>query len=179
MNRIRAAGAFVSGLVFLGAAHAQSQAGFYAGAAIAQVRYRESGAPTATPLAGTLRLGLRVAPYLTSEVRLGTGLASDTVTVGATPITLDAELMTATYLRGMVPVTRELSPYVLVGQAWTQLTARSPSRSVTDATEDFSYGFGVDIAAAPSVRLNVEWVRLGKGPASRIDAVSFGVSINF
>lgn len=179
MNRTIAGGALVSCLVCLGSAQAQSQAGFYAGAALAQLQYRESGVPTATPLAGTLRLGLRVAPYLTSEVRLGTGVASDTVTAGATPITLEVELMTATYLRGMVPVTRELAPYVLVGQAWTQLTANSPSRSVTDATEDFSYGFGLDVAAAPGVRLNFEWVRLGKGPASRIDAVSFGVSINF
>lgn len=181
MLRATTAGAFVFGLMACEASQAQAQAeaGLYAGLAVSQLRYAEVGAPTARPFGAMLRLGARFAPYLAAEVRLGTGIGGDTVMVGGTPVNLEVKALTANYLKGTVPVTRDFAPYVLVGSSWSRLKATSPSRSITDSTEAFSYGFGVDAAMAPHVRLNAEWARLNKAGESRLDALSIGASISF
>ena len=161
------------------AATANAQHGFYAGANVSFLDFAVDGSPSASPSTASFRLGRRF-EFLATEIRLGGGLSNSQTSAFGTPVDVKVDQILSLLLKGMIPITREHSPYVIVGRTDAQVTTRIAGFSFVDSfTNEFSYGIGLDWAISRNVSINAEWARLLQGSNYRVDALTLGVDFKF
>lgn len=162
----------------------------YIGINLAAMQYAEDGFEDATVSAIYGRLGKQYTETFAGEIRLGTGLGSDSVYAPILHRDIDLEVQEfyGAYLKAGIPVAEKWYPYVLVG--YTQISVESSVTymgpvssfgyiSVEDKVDDFSYGVGADIEMTRDVKGSVEFISYADKDGAQFTSLSFGVSKAF
>jgi outer membrane immunogenic protein len=88
------------------------------------------------------RLGYRFMPYLGVEGELGTGLKSDTDTVGGVRFNTKLKHEAAIYGVGFLPVGPNTDLLARVGYGTSKLRVKSAGFSASDSAESWNFGVG-------------------------------------
>ena len=163
--------------LLLGNAHADN----YFGGNIAFLDYSEdgiSGDASLTAIVG--RLGTTFNKNFSGELRLGLGIADDSVGVFGYDVDVELDNMFGAYVRGGVPVTDTFFPYAIVGYTRGELTASIPGfGSESDAEADLSFGFGADVNISKTIILNVEYMNYFDKDGVDVAGLSVGIASKF
>lgn len=155
----------------------------YAALQLSQVEYSESGAPDLEPTALTARLGANLSPNFGLELRVGTGLSDDSITVGPEKLTLELDNAISAYARVMAPMGERFTAYAMVGLTRSKITAKfrdaTGSFSMSDSETDLSYGVGGELLLNVNTFVSVEYARLLDGDDYELDALSIGIGFRF
>lgn len=174
----------------------------YVGLSYADTQYSEKGLPNFDLGAAVGRFGSKANDYVAVELRVGVGVSEDTVEkrVGYNGFSVDAEFeleldkFYGLYLKGGVPVSYSLYPYVVVG--FSDVTLDATFETVIDAPfdgynnhkvsetdslseNDFSYGVGVDFKLTDRMSLNAEYIKLYEKDDIEISSMSIGLGYSF
>lgn len=149
--------------------------GFYLGASAGAAFYNEDGIPQLTPTIAMFRVGQQFNPYLAIEGRIGTSISAGESQ--GDRVNLDA--IYGGYVKGMLPINRWVSPYVIAGIGGAQIHRNYFDFNSNDA--GLSFGVGGDFHLGGGASLNVEWVRLisnadNIGYNFNTDLLTFGVN---
>lgn len=151
----------------------------YGGVNYGVAKYKEDGVPSASLDTLAFKLGTFLHPNFAIEVRLGTGVGDDTVTVSGIPVKVEIDNFYGFYGRAFIPTGSGFRPYGMVGWTKGEVTATALGASASEDDSDFSYGLGADIEITKAVSLNVEYARLFKGDGYKVEGFSAGVAFRF
>ncbi len=152
----------------------------YLGVGAGFFEYEEDGVSDDATLAGAYgRAGVEFIDNISGELRLGTGIGDDDVSVGGTNVTVELDYFVGAYLRGSLPVHETVKPYAIIGATEGELTASAGGFSVSASESDLSYGFGLDFLIDERSTVSVEYMSyLDKDEAS-VTALTASVSARF
>jgi hypothetical protein len=131
--------------------------GFYVGASVGQVFYKEQGLDMLAPSVLNFEFGQKINPFLALEGRVGAGINSDQ----SNGYSLSIPVMFGGYLKGSVPISPWVSFYGLAGVADTNLHRNYPDYNSNDA--GFSVGVGGEFALYGGASIRAEWLLLDSG----------------
>jgi hypothetical protein len=131
--------------------------GFYVGASVGQVYYKEDGIDTLAPSVLNFEFGQKINPFLALEGRVGAGISSDQ----SNGYSLSIPVMFGGYLKGSVPISPWVSFYGLAGVADTNFHRNYPDYNSNDA--GFSVGVGGEFALYGGASIRAEWLLLDSG----------------
>jgi outer membrane immunogenic protein len=131
--------------------------GFYVGASVGQVFYKEDGIDTLAPSVLNFEFGQKINPFLALEGRVGAGISSDQ----SNGYSLSIPVMFGGYVKGSVPISPWVSFYGLAGVADTNLHRNYPDYNSNDA--GFSVGVGGEFALYGGASIRAEWLLLDSG----------------
>lgn len=151
----------------------------YAALQLSQVEYQESGVPDLEPTALAVRLGANLSPNVGLELRVGTGLSDDSITVGGIKATLDIDNYISAYGRLMAPLGERFNAYAMAGLTRSKLTLEALGYKVSDSETGFSYGVGGELLLNVNTFVSVEYARLLNGDDYDLDALSIGLGFRF
>lgn len=157
----------------------------YVGGNLAFMNYSKDGVSDDASLNVLVgRLGAFINRNIAAEMRFGVGLGHDTVTtIDGYNAKVELNYMVGGYVRGIIPITRSISPYVIGGVTHGDLTASVSSNgysfSNTDSGTDLSLGLGVDIAMLQGFGLNFEYMHYLNKNDVKVEALTFGVTKRF
>lgn len=83
------------------------------------------------------------------------------------------------YARAQFPDTLPVRPYGLLGVTRVETTERLPSRSRSENYNDFSLGFGLDVALDHDIYANLEFLRAVDRGTRQISFLSLGIGGRF
>lgn len=146
-----------------------AEEGLYVGGTLSRVEYKPDGGSSFTPTAIGAVLGKEFSPNFAAEVRLGTGLSSDA--------NVEVNNYAGFYGKGILPVSKEVSVYGLLGYTSAKLNFKGGGGSVSDS--GLSYGLGADFAVSRAVSLGVEWASLVRPSGYDLNALSFLAKFKF
>lgn len=141
--------------------------GLYFGASAGELLYNEDGLAQMTPTIGLFRVGQQFNPYLAIEGRIGTSVSGGS----AYGYHVDAQVIYAGYVKGIVPLSPWVSAYGIAGLGGVQWHRNYPDNSSNDVA--VSFGVGAQFNIASNTSLNVEWARLTSG-----NNVGYGYTAN-
>jgi hypothetical protein len=167
MRSISRAAVMATAIAACGTAFADQ--GFYVGGALSQVEFKPDGGPTFNPTAIAAVLGKEFSPNLAGEVRLGAGLGADS--------NVEVDNYVGVYGKGILPVSKEVSIYGLLGLTSTKLKFTGGGGSASDSS--FSYGFGADFAINRTTSIGVEWASLVRASGYDVNALSLLAKYKF
>lgn len=149
----------------------------YVGGNLAFMNYSKDGVSDDASLNVLVgRLGAFINRNIAAEMRFGVGLGHDTVSIGGYNAKVELNYMVGGYVRGIIPITRSISPYVIGGVTHGDLTT---SISDTNSGTDLSLGLGVDIAMLQGFGLNFEYMHYLNKNDVKVEALTFGVTKRF
>ena len=165
----------VTALMLSGSVLAQTG---YVGGGLALVDYSEVGVSDEASLTAIYgRLGTNFNENFSGEIRVGLGLGSDTVFID--PLGFDADIklnnLFGVYVKGGVPISDALFPYVVLGYTRGEVEASALGVSISSSESDVSFGL---ILQPPTIfnstaRYSVSWERahtlLGYTPAFTLE----------
>jgi len=156
------------------AAPSADDSGFYLGAALTRVTYKEIGFSDANPTALALMGGWRVNRYFAVEGRLGGGIANDSINVpGVGSIDLKLKSYFSVLARGTLPVSDQFDLYAVAGQTRADLGASVGGFSASGSDSSFSYAIGGEFLMGTShSAVGLEFGRLLSGTGYDADAYS-------
>lgn len=121
------------------------------------------------------RIGTEFFSNFAGEIRMGYGINTDTIAglEGKAQI----RNMYGLYLRGGLPLTDRITPYLVIGYARTKVRPITDltvpgSREETDS--DGSLGLGIDYALTTGFRVNVEYMQFLNKDVHSVSGVSAG-----
>ena len=148
--------------------------GFYIGASVGEIYYKERGLDTMVPSVAFLNIGEQFNPYLAIEGRLGAGITGDQFRF----FHVDVPVVYGGYVKGMLPMTPWFSGYAIAGVGGVQLHRNYPNFNSNDV--GFSVGLGGEFALYGGARIRAEWARLDSGTNDgfdyTVDQLSVGVT---
>jgi len=151
--------------------------GFYIGASVGEIYYKEQGLDTMVPSVAFLNIGEQFNPYLAIEGRLGAGITGDQFRF----FHVDVPVVYGGYVKGMLPMTPWFSGYAIAGVGGVQLHRNYPNFNSNDV--GFSVGLGGEFALYGGARIRAEWARLDSGTNDgfdyTVDQLSVGASWHF
>jgi hypothetical protein len=142
---------------------------FYVGASLSQVEFKPDGGPTFNPTAVAAVLGKEFGPNVAGEVRLGTGLSSDG--------NVEVDHYLGVYGKGILPMSREISLYGLLGVTSNKLNFRGGGGSASDS--GLSVGIGADFGLGRATAIGVEWTSLMRPSGYDLNALSVLAKFKF
>lgn len=170
---------FGAGLAASGTAGAQDMyksgiGGLYTGLNYSFVSL-ESGNADADVGTLSAKVGVMATPFLGIEARGGFGVDDDRI--GGVDYSLDNFFGGyATFnLVNESPVT----PYAILGFTRVEIEAESFLGSATEDESDVSYGIGMNVAFAPNLSGNLEYMRYYEDSDVEIDGLGVGIQFNF
>ncbi len=172
------------GIVAVGssAAMAQSQnyaggpgyGSIYLGASAGEMFYNEDGLGTMSPTVALFRVGEQFSPYVAIEGRIGTSVSGG----DWNGYHVDAQLIYAGYVKGILPISPWISGYALAGLGGAQMHRDYPDSSSNDV--GLSFGLGGEVHLGGGASLDLEYVRLTSGNnvgfGYSADMLTFGVN---
>jgi hypothetical protein len=148
--------------------------GTYWGASAGQLLYSEDGLSNQSPTIAMFRMGQKFSPNLAIELRLGTGIRSDS----HAGFDVNTQAVYGAYVKGLVPFGPGVSGYGLAGIGGARIHRNYPGFNTNDA--GLSFGVGTEFNVGGGASLNFEWVRLTTGTNIgydyTADQVTFGVN---
>lgn len=162
----------------------QAMAEHYVGGNISAMKYKEDGLSDSANLVALYgRLGTEFTENFSAEIRVGTGLADDKVSVptviGAVDVNVELNYFYGAYVRGTIPIADAFYPYAIVGFTRGELEAKALGLSESSSEDDVSFGVGADIRLTSNTDLNLEYMNyIDKNEAS-IDGFSLGFTYRF
>jgi len=148
--------------------------GFYIGANVGEIFYKEQGLPSMSPGVAYLNSGWQFNPYVALEGRVGGGFVGDNFRY----FHVDVPLVYGGYVKGMLPVSPWFSAYAIAGVGGLQLHRNYPDFNSNNA--GFSAGVGGEFTFYGGVRVHAEWAHLDSGTNDgynySVDQLSFGMS---
>ncbi len=148
--------------------------GLYLGASAGKMFYNEDGLGTMSPTVALFRVGEQFSPYLAIEGRLGTSVDGG----DWNGFHMDAQLVYAGYVKGILPISPWLSAYALGGIGGAQIHRDYPDGNGNDV--GLSFGLGGEVNLGGGASLNLEFVRLTTGNNAGFgysaDMLTFGVN---
>lgn len=166
-----------------------AQPAFYAGASLSQLKIKFDGA-SITPKTTTLNVdaGVKLNPYLATEIRLGTGVDDYSHDWSSTDTTTIAQKLTyGLYVKGILPITDIFSVYGLAGYTHGTFQIKETDTSYY-SKEDISgsgasYGAGISLNATKQLAVNFEYAHLYKdqdeGDDYKLEGLTLGVNYQF
>jgi hypothetical protein len=143
--------------------------GLYVGGALSQVEFKPDGGPTFNPTAIAAVLGKEFSPNLAGEVRLGAGLGADS--------NVEVNSYVGVYGKCILPVSKEVSVYGLLGFTSTKLNFTGGGGSASDSS--LSYGLGADFAVSRVTSIGVEWASLVRASGYDVNALNVLAKFKF
>ncbi len=155
--------------------------GYYLGAVLTRVNYKENGFGDANPTALALMGGWRMNRYFALEGRFGGGVANDSINVpGVGNIDLKIKSYFSFLVRGTLPVSNQIDLYAVAGQTRGDLAASSGGFSASGSDSSFSYGIGAEYLMGTShSAVGLEAGRLVSGTGYDADAFAITFRHNF
>lgn len=180
MKYLRSSAAVLaSGLLTAGAAQAQDMyksgvGGLYTGLNYTFVDM-DFGSQEADVGTLSAKVGVMATPFLGFEARGGFGVDDDNI--GGVDLSVDNFFGGyATFnLVNESPVT----PYAILGFTRVELEAEGPFNTVTEDESDVSYGLGLNMAFAPNLSGNLEYMRYYDDDDVTVDGLGVGLQVNF
>lgn len=148
---------------------------WYAGAAYETMNLGGDGGSDFDVDAATVKLGAGLHRFMAVEARAGFGVNDDS----QGGVTAEIDQFYSAFLKGMVPVHRNVSLYGLAGYSKVEVSASGPLGSGSNDVEDFSYGAGVAWHFNRNVSINAEWVSYVDKEDVEMDGVGLGASFSF
>lgn len=157
------------------------ESGFYLGAQLSRIDYKEDGFNAAHPTALGVLGGWRMNRYFALELRLGGGVASDSIDVPSVgSIDLKLRSFYSALLRGTLPVSDQFDLYAVAGQTRADFSASALGASSSGSDSSFSYGIGVEfLMGASHSAVGIEAGRFLSGSGYDADAFSINFRHNF
>lgn len=126
---------------------------------------------------GTLsaKVGALATPYFGLEARGGFGVDDDTIS----GVDVSVDNFFGGYATLNLANESPATPYLIFGFSRLEIEAESAFGSATEDDTDISYGIGVNMAMAPEVSGNLEYMRYFDKDGTTIDGLGLGVTFNF
>lgn len=157
--------------------------GAYVGANYTFVTYDEEFLGDADLGALSGKVGARINPYISAELRAGVGVADETATDGNVSVTLELDYLVGGYVLFGLPNKTPIYPYIALGYTKGELTlsATDPggSFSISESDSDLSYGLGANLAISDNVQLNAEYMKYIDKDDYEVSGISIGASYLF
>ncbi len=144
---------------------------------------------TASLIAVYGRLGHQFHDNISAEMRVGTGLGYDTVSVygyinsqghdGFTDVNVSLSRFFGGYVRGSIPIGEYVSPYLVIGYTRGQVDVTSSRFAYGGSKSDFSYGIGTDIAFFRNWGANIEYMNYLDEDGVDISGYAVGIYAKF
>lgn len=157
----------------------------YTGLQLSRIDYTEDWVDaTANPTALVLRGGNRFSQRFSMEGRIGFGIADDTVSVGGTDVTFEADRLLSILAKGHMPFGEGNSgAYAAVGYTDAKASISYPGYSGSMSESGMSYGFGVEVDVSRGAGLSLEWMSYLDGSSDgvgyELSTVSLGMHTSF
>lgn len=156
----------------------------YLGANYTLATYEEDGASGELDL-GLLvgKAGAQITPYIAAELRVGFGVADDSVPAPGGEIELELDSLVGAYVVAGIPNESPIYPYVVAGFTRGELTASYNgslgSLSESESESDFSYGVGANFTVNEQFSLNAEYMLYFDKDGAEITGLGLGGSFRF
>lgn len=147
---------------------ALAEQGLYGGLAVSEVEVRPDRGPNFTPTAISGFVGKDITPHLAAELRLGVGMASDNG--------IEVDRIVGGYVRGNLPLARDVSLYGLLGVTNARLKYRGGG---SESDTGLSYGVGVEVGLGKSVSLGLEWASLMRPSGYELESLGILAKFRF
>jgi hypothetical protein len=152
--------------------------GFYLGASVGSILYKEDQLDTIRPTVLEFRIGQQFNPFIAIEGRFGGSIG----TGDWHNYRVDAEWIWGGYVKGILPTGPIFSLYGLAGVDGVQWHRNYPDFHSNDA--GLSFGAGGEFNLGGGASLNLEWLRLAHATNDTFfdytaDQVTFGVIWKF
>jgi len=148
--------------------------GVYFGASAGEVLYNEQGLSQMAPTILLFHIGQQFSPFVAIEGRVGTSVNGG----DADGYRINAQLLYAGYIKGMLPLNPWVAPYALLGLGGAQWHRNYPDFNSNDV--GISFGIGSEFYLGGGASLNLEWARLNTGNNVgydyTADQLTFGVN---
>jgi len=167
MKNIGRAAVLAAAIAACGTAFADQ--GVYVGGVLSRVEFKPDGGPTFTPTAIAAVVGKEFSPNFAGEVRLGAGIAADS--------NVEVDNYVGVYGKGMLPLSKEVAIYGLLGLTSSKLKFTGGGGSASDSS--LSYGFGADFALNRGTSIGVEWASLVRASGYDVNALSLLAKFKF
>ena len=169
----------VTALMLSGSVLAQTG---YVGGGLALVDYSEVGVSDEASLTAIYgRLGTNFNENFSGEIRVGLGLGSDTVFID--PLGFDADIklnnLFGVYVKGGVPISDALFPYVVLGYTSGEVEASALGVSISSSESDVSFGIGADLAISDSVTASIEYMNYLDQEFAEVGGFSLSIVTKF
>nr|WP_297402255.1 porin family protein [uncultured Marinobacter sp.] len=166
-------------LASVGVAHGQDMyksavGGLYTGLNYSFVSL-ESGNDDADVGTLSAKVGVMATPFLGIEARGGFGVDDDRI--GGVDYALDNFF--GGYATFNLANESPLTPYAVLGFTRVEVEAESVFGTVTEDDSDVSYGLGLNMAFAPNLSGNLEYMRYYEEGDVSVDGLGLGVQLNF
>jgi opacity protein-like surface antigen len=127
----------------------------------------------------TFRLGADLNEYFSGELRMGFGLAENTVHIGDDEFDVRLKNLRGVYIRAGYPTSETFYPYIIVGHTTLKIEESLGSLTESDTDSDVSFGAGVDLHMSERSTLNIEFIRYYDKDGAEIRGINAGVAFNF
>lgn len=163
----------VTALMLSGSVLAQTG---YVGGGLALVDYSEVGVSDEASLTAIFgRLGTNFNENFSGEIRVGFGLGNDTVSLGSLDVDVELNNLFGVYVKGGVPISDALFPYVILGYTRGEMEVSALGGSLSSSESDVSFGIGADFAVSDSVTASVEYMNYLDQEFAEVGGFSFSV----
>ncbi len=131
------------------------------------------------------RLGTMFNENFSGEIRVGFGLADDSVDTVLGAVDVELDNLFGAYVRGGIPVSDAFYPYAIIGYTRGKFSYSVPENDFTyafkdsDSESDISFGFGADLDIGQNLTLNAEYISLLDKDGAEISGVSVGLASKF
>lgn len=156
-----------------------AESGFYLGPDLVIASYDEAGFPTLNPTAVGIRGGYGFNEHFALELRAGTGVADDSVTVLGVPVSFEIDRYVGLYGRGLLPLSDRFSLYGLLGYSDGKATASGGGLTLSASDSDISFGLGADFKMTSTATLSAEWTRFLDETDYTLDGFVIGIRWRF
>ncbi|HET8802701.1 MAG TPA: porin family protein [Marinobacter sp.] len=129
------------------------------------------------------KVGAKINPYVSAELRAGFGVADETASNGSISAKLELDYIVGGYALFGIPNETQIYPYVALGFTKGELTATisgpGGSVSASESESDLSYGVGANVALTDNVVLNAEYMQYIDKDEYEVSGISIGGSYLF
>jgi outer membrane immunogenic protein len=152
----------------------------YVGGNFALVDYSVEGVSDASLNALYGRLGTYFGENFSGELRLGTGIADDSVNAEGVEADVKLKEFYGVYLRGGIPLGEIFYPYAVIGYSSGKVevdgTVLGIGFSESDSESDASFGAGVDFSFNESLKLNLEYMSYFDKDGAELTSFAAGIA---
>jgi opacity protein-like surface antigen len=156
----------------------------YVGGNYVFVTYEDDGFAEDIDLGALVaKVGTKINPYFSAELRAGFGVADETATVDDFSGKIEIDYLVGGYGVLGIPNETPVYPYVVLGFTKGELTASvtgpGGSASASASESDISYGIGANFDINNNIQMNAEYMNYIDKDGAEISGISVGASYLF
>lgn len=129
------------------------------------------------------KVGAKINPYLSGELRVGFGVADESASINGVTGEIEIDYIVGGYMLFGLPNETPIYPYVVLGYTKGELTASvsgpGVSASASASESDVSYGAGANFALSDKIQMNAEYMQYIDKGGAEISGFSVGASYLF